>query len=162
MENLIPFTLFGSGIVFGIMSLVFVILLFASDVNENGYLAFISAVIFGVGLYFWSDFEVLGIFTLESVGIYLISGFIFSIIRTYFKGRELTAEYKGKNPKHYKGEKTTLAEYKENFDLKDNVFRWWFLFPICFINWVVGHLVKDIFNFAYDKIGVMFLKIFNA
>lgn len=145
MENLIPFTLFGSGIIFGIFTLAFIIALFASDVTEEGAGAFVAAIIYGLVIYFWSDFKFLPFLTIKYISIYLTLGFLFSIIRTYFKGLELK-----KDP-----------EKKKSFDLKEHVFRWWFLFPVALINWVVGQLVADVYNFLYGKVSKFYNLIFT-
>jgi len=143
MTNLINFTLFGSGIAFGIMLLLFIILLFVSDSNENGYIALFSLIVI-IGLnYFWGTFPLNSLFNLRNILIYIFLGFIYSIIRTYFKGKELN------------------NKQKESFNLKEHVFRWWFLFPICFINWLFGSLLKDLFNKVYNKLSSVYNSIFN-
>ena len=144
MENLINFSLFGSGIIFGIAILLLFISLIASDIEENGWGASVSLGIF-LGLnYFWGNFPVLEYLNLRNIGIYLFIGFLFSLIRTYFKGKELN------------------KTQKEYFNLKEHVFRWWFLFPICMINWVFGKLLKDLYNLLYSKVSKIYTIIFNA
>ena len=92
MENLIPFTLFGSGIAFGIMLVLLFIILISSDIGEDGIYAFV-AVIVAVGLnYFWGTFPILSLISFRNISIYLFLGFIFSLIRTYFKGKKLDAK----------------------------------------------------------------------
>jgi hypothetical protein len=145
MENLIPFTLFGSGIAFGIMLVSLFIVLISSDINESGALGFI-AILIAAGLnYFWGTFPILSIISFRNLSIYFFLGFIFSLIRTYFKGKEL------KN-----------STNKQYFNLKEHVFRWWFLFPFSLINWVFGHLLKDLYNWIYSKTSSIYLSLFNA
>lgn len=142
-QNLIPFALFGSGILFTIaLLLLFVVLIFC-DLEESGISATVSVLIF-LGLnYLWGTFDILTILSIRNVLIYVFVGFLFSIIRTYFKGKELP------------------PEEKKYFHLKDHVFRWWFLFPICIINWIFGSLLKDMFDAIYDKISSVYSRLFN-
>lgn len=144
MENLINFSLFGSGIAFGIAIAVLLIVLWMADRTEDGWQATTGVGIFLVLNYFWGNFPVLSFISIKSVVIYLALGFLFSLLRTYFKGKELS------------------AEDKKYFKLKEHVFRWWFLFPVCAINWVFGKLFVDLYNLAYTKIGKIFERIFNA
>jgi len=144
MEMLVPFTLFGSGIAFGIMLVLLFIILTISDIGESGGVAF-AAFLIAVGLnYFWGTFPILAIVSFRSVSIYLFLGFIFSLIRTYFMGKKLDA-----NQKAY-------------FNLKEHVFRWWLMFPISLINWVIGDLLKDLYDIVYIKLSKVYLTIFNA
>jgi hypothetical protein len=76
--------------------------------------------------------------------IYLFLGFIFSLIRTIAKGRELKD-----------------TEDKKYFELKEHVFRWWLLWPICAITWVLGRLLVDVYNFLYSKISRVYEFLFN-
>lgn len=94
MENLIPFTLFGSGVAFGIMLVALFIIFISSDINESGVFAFVALLI-AIGLnHFWGTFPLLSIITFRNISIYLFLGFIFSLIRTYFKGKKLTVDEK--------------------------------------------------------------------
>ena len=144
MENLIPFTLFGSGIAFGIMLVLLFIILISSDIGEDGIYAFLAVTIAAGLNYFWGTFPILSIISLRNISIYLFLGFVFSLIRTYFKGKKLD------------------AEKKKYFDLKEHVFRWWLMFPICLITWVFGDLLKDLCNFVYSKLSKVYQSIFNA
>lgn len=144
MENLIPFTLFGSGIAFGIMLVALFIIFIFSDIEESGVFAFVSFLI-AIGLnYFWGTFPILNVISFRNISIYLFLGFIFSLIRTYFKGKKLT------------------VDQKKYFELKEHVFRWWLMFPICLITWVFGYLLKDLYNFVYSKLSKVYQSIFNA
>ena len=145
MENLFYFTLFGNNIAFFIVTVVLWVTLVISDENEDGLTAFIAVVIF-LGLnYFWGTLPLSSIFSLRNVLIYLFLGFIFSIIRTYAKGVKFRD-----NP-----------NYKKNYDLKDHVFRWWLLAPVCLVNWMFKDLLKDLFNWVYKRLEKFYIKIFN-
>lgn len=149
--------LFGSQIGFIIALVALFIAFILADVYENGYSATICALIF-VGLnYFWGNLVWLSIFTWTTVGSYLFVGFLFSLVRTYFKGKEFNRDV------FYNQNKVLVdsnGHRKDNFDLKGNVFRWWFLFPISAITWVFGHLVVDLWNFLYSKVEGLYNYLF--
>lgn len=144
MENLIPFTVFGSAIGFGIMIAIYLIVLFISDWEESGTFAtVITGVLVGV-IYFWGDTAFFEIFNWKNIAMYLLVGKVFALVRTYFKGKELD------------------AFQKKSFNLRDNYLRWWFLFPFSAINWILGRLLKDFGTFIYSKMSGVIEKIFNA
>lgn len=144
MENLITFTLFGSAIWFTIVSLVLIIIYFISEIAEDGSYGFVATLIFIALYYFSGDGKLLNlVFTLQNIILYVTIGFIFSLIRTYFKGRELT------------------KEDRKSFKLKEHVFRWWFLFPFAIINWVCGKILKDLWNLIYSKTSKLYESLFN-
>ena len=133
MENLIPFTLFGSGVAFGIMAALLFIIFIWSDSVEAGEIGFIGLLI-AIGLnYFWGTFNPLLIISIRSVSIYLFLGFLFSLVRTYFKGKKLS------------------KKDKEFFNLKEHIFRWWLMFPICLITWICRDLFSDFYDFIYSN-----------
>lgn len=139
----ITYTLFGSYIGMAIALLILFISFITSDVEENGYGAAVMAAIF-LGLnYFWGNLPILEIFTFKNIGIYLLLGFIFSLIRTYFKGREIS------------------ADQKKYFNLKDHVFRWIFLFPFSLITWLFSSLLKDLFDKLWDSVEIVYKKLFG-
>lgn len=151
MESIMCYELFGHVYMFNVLLLVLFITLLVSDVNEAGYFA-VVAIIVAIGLnYFWGTFPILSIFTLRNCAIYLFIGFIFSIIRTYFKGKELSAYDK----------KYQTANKKAIFNLQDHVYRWITMWPISGINWVFGRLLVDAWNFIYTKIGILYRSVFN-
>ena len=41
------------------------------------------------------------------------------------------------------------------------VFRWWFLWPISLINWAISDLIKQLYNFVYDKLVHFYDEVFN-
>ena len=148
MENVLnflpSFVLWGSAITFWIVVGVLTLILFASENAENGYFAFVSFLIFGVGNYFFGNFNMLDILSLSSVGIYLGVGFVYALIRTYIYGSKNKTLSKG-----YIGER-----------LKENVFRWWFMFPVSFIYWVFSDLVSDVYDFLYKRLEKLFYAVF--
>lgn len=152
--------LFGSAIGFGIALVVLFLAIMLSEIYENGYAATTSVIVF-LGLnYFWGNFTWLSIFNWYNVGAYLFIGFLFSLIRTYFKGKEFKEIRKDYREQEYLADKS--GNSKKDFKLKEHVFRWWFLFPFAAINWVFGHLLIDVWDFIYRKTSKIYESIFNA
>ena len=143
MDYLFSFTLFGSGIAFGITLGILLIILIFSDLGESGVLGFLAFLIAIVLNHFWGNFPILHYLSFRNISIYLFLGFIFSLVRTYFKGKKLN------------------EQQKKYFELKEHVFRWWFMFPICLINWIFGDLLKDFYNLIYTKLSKIYESIFN-
>ncbi len=142
---MLAFTLFGSIVWFYIITIIVLIGLFLVENEESGWLGFIISVGY-ITLDYYTDknFDLKMIFSWQNVLIYLFLGIVFSLIRTYFKGKELT------------------EDEKKRFELKEHVFRWIFMFPISLLNWLVFRvLFKDIFNYLYKKAESTYTKLFN-
>jgi len=144
MSLLLGFTLFGSSWILALSLLIFIILLFVSDLSDSGSSAFAVTLVFLAVNYLWGNLPVLHVFTWKNIIGYVLIGFIFSLIRTYFKGKELS------------------TTEKSDFDLRFAVFRWWFLWPVSCLNWVFGKLFMDAYEFIYGKIENLFVMLFNA
>jgi hypothetical protein len=168
ISDLIAFTLFGNALIFLGAVVALLITLFIADTEENGFYATIAVLIF-IGLnQFKGDFHIQNYVDWWDIGIYLVIGLGFALMRTFFKGRELSKQY---TDDYYSivertgDEALTIEEYitkkKKDFDLKEHVFRWWFLFPISGLVWLSGTVFKDAWNLVYDKIGGVFNKILN-
>lgn len=160
MEALMGLTLFGSWIWFWVSIAVFIIICFVSDVNENGFLAFATLILLAVGYYFKGQIDpLLQVLTLQNILIYLGVGLGFSILRTFFAGRTLghRINEQVKEWQESKLSEKTIEEKKEYSkkafldDLKGNVFRWWFMWPISMITWAVTDIVKDVYDFIYSR-----------
>ena len=158
MGALLALTLFGSVIWFWVSVLIFLFIVFASDINENGFYAFGSLIIISAVYYFWGDVKpILPIISLLNISIYLGIGLVFSTLRTFFAGRELGKLIKDlpiTNEKN-KYDSDTKEYQKERFvnRLKGNVFRWWFMWPISLINWLISDLIADIWDYVYSKLS---------
>lgn len=170
MGALLALTLFGSVIWFWVVVAVFLIICFASDVNENGFLAFGTLVVIGVLFYFKANIDpLLEILSLPNILIYVGVGLIFSFIRTFFASRALGYKIK-ESIKEWKGRNYTEQTIDEKRadeiryfinDLKGNVFRWWFMWPISFLTWVATDIVKDVWDWIYTKMGGFYRWIVN-
>ena len=143
MENLITYTLFGSTIWFAILLFVLVAACIFSEHEEEGWIAALWLIIAFFSNYYWGTFPLSSIFTFRNIGSWLMVGFIFSMVRTYFKGRELT------------------QEQKKDFDLKGHVFRWWLNWPFSLIYWLFKSLIRDGFNVVYSKLEKLYQNLFN-
>lgn len=141
---ILGFTLFGSIFAFYLSLIVLFLILIISEIEGQGISATFAFIVFVISNYLWGNLPLVDIFSFQNIAMYLGIGFVFAIIRTYFKGRELD------------------KKDRENYELKEAIFRWWFLFPISIINWVFGKLLKDLYNFIYSKVEKFFIFIFNA
>lgn len=163
MEGLLLLTLFGSVVWFWISVLIFLIICFASDLKENGYYAFGSLVVVSVVYYFYGDIKALLQFlTLTNISIYFGIGIVVAILKTFFAGRKLNKKLKtlpierDKNVSKY--DQLTKAEAKAEFveKLESNVTRWWFMWPVSLINWLITDLIKDLSHFIYSRFRKFF------
>lgn len=133
-----------------------------AEAFENGYTAAVATLVFLAANYVWGNFTWLSVFTVPSVVGYLLIGFVFSIIRTYFKGKEFNIQ---KTPIPERDKKDYLVnkhgKSKEYFELKEHVFRWIFLWPASLLVWIFGSILFDLWDFLYAKISKMYEYIFN-
>lgn len=173
LNNFPDFVLFGSATIFYVAVFIFIVLLFVSEVNENGWLSLISFGIF-ILLTSWQSnlntFEHL-ITNLSLILYYILLGVPHSVLRTYFFGRkrkpkrlELLKDIDDASLDNKSRYETSLERYdKETYGaLKGNVFRWWFLWPISFLTWVFSDLLRDVWDFVYDKTKKIFQTIVDA
>lgn len=145
-------TLFGSVIWFWVSVAVFLTICFASDINKNGFYAFGTLVVFIILFNFWGNIEpILSFLTVKNIFIYLGIGFLVATLRTFVASKKLKKKIKklpDEKPKEYPY--TTKKEAKNEFikELEGNVSRWWFMWPISSISF----LIKDGWEFVYSKI----------
>lgn len=159
-NNLPEFIFMGSVIGFYIITLIFIIVLFISEVNENGWAALVSFIIFSLAMRFLGNFQIEEYVTIKMIGVYIGVGLIHSVIRTYFYGRKRGLKRKEElvlNP----NSNMEYFDLKTINILKGSVFRWWFLFPISFLTWVFSDLLSDFWNTVYDLTKKSFEYILN-
>jgi len=183
------FLLFGSPILFWSLFILLIILFFVSEVNENGFVAFISFAIFCIVNHYYGKSHMFALFSVQNIVIYLILGFIHAVIRVYIKGvkarktvdemKEFIQDYnkqlqnlseKEKEDRvivttienHIKRHTDNIKDFKERQidSIKSNVFRYWFLFPISLTVWLFNDLFKDVFDVLYKFVGNLFNQIF--
>ena len=159
MELLTTITLFGS-IFWGITALVlFIAACFWADYEENGWLATFFLIVLGCLFYFfgkdtWTAF--VSWFSWTYVALYFAIGLVHAFIRIFFWGRNEMMKVN-----EYRKKDTSLEYEIDKRELKGHVFRWWFLWPASLIMWIIRDIVKDVYNFVYDKFSRMFEYVMN-
>lgn len=164
METLFAITLFGATAWFWISFVLFIIICFISDLRKDGFIAFFFLLLFSVLYYFWGDVKpLLEFLTLKNCVLYFTVGLGFAIIRSFFSARTLGREIKDlpKTRNDIKGQSHVYDNQEDSRNrfldkLKNNVFRWWFMWPISMITWVISDIIKDVYDFIYDKIKGLF------
>lgn len=167
MEALLAYTLFGSALVFWLAVAALIIIFFISDSAENGYGAAISIAIFAALVYFFGEYKpVLAVITdkYQWIILYVALGLVFAILRSFFAGRKFAKDTKdlpndpnyeeGKSAK-YGSKERAVQEFIED-DLKGNVLRWWFMWPVSFLTWLVKDIVTDMYDYLYSKVKTFF------
>lgn len=139
IDFIMSLTLFGAWWAFSGAVVVWFYCLFASENEENGWIASIATAVFLGLLYYKSNVNPLPYFTLLNVLLYVGVGFVYSLIKTYFYSR--------------------AGGYKS--ELKEHVFRWWGLWPVSLLYWIFSDLLKDLYDVVYSKISVVYDKIFE-
>ena len=167
INELVTFTVFGSAVWFLVLVAALIVTLFISEYQEEGGVGFVAVVVFVIVSSVWGTVPLMDLVTIPSVVGYLLIGFLYSLARTYFKGKELTEDamevYDNRGSLH---EDETIEDYikrqKSRFELKEHVFRWWLMFPISMLHWLFGTLLKDVFTGVYSKIEFLYDKLLNA
>jgi hypothetical protein len=157
-HTLMTLTLFGSVVWALIVIGLFIAFCFYSDVNENGFIATVSLIIFGFMFFKWGK-ESLPVFksffTWSFFIIYFSLGLLHAFIRVFFHGR---SEMKKVNEYRLQGH---TYEYNIDRKIKENIFRWWFMWPVSLIVWIISDMIKEICDFIYQKMSKVFDFIFN-
>jgi hypothetical protein len=151
-------TLFGSVVWALIVIGIFITICFISDVKENGFVATTFLVIFSLLFFKWGKDSLptfISVFTWKFFTVYFSLGLIHAFIRVFFHGR---SEMKKVN--EYRLEEKTY-EYNINRKIKENVFRWWFMWPISLITWIISDMVEEIYDWLYQRISKAFDYVFN-
>ncbi len=168
LETFLSIALFGSFLWWSITTAVLLIIFFTSEVKENGYVAFFFAAAYLTVFYFWGNKD-LGVFLdwkylLSYFGI----GLVYAIIRTLILGNKkknkiqetinndsfIKTKQEAINYKKRKGE-------KHRRELSGNISRWWFMWPISLIVWVLSDLFSDLWHWLYKNLRKIFESIFN-
>lgn len=136
INDFLSLAIFGSFIWFCIILACLIAVCFWAENVEHGGIALLGLVCFLIINHFWGNIPVSDYLSWTSVLIYLGLGFTYSVIRTYYYGRN---------------SKDSDITY-----LKGNVFRWWLLFPISLLNWLATDLLVDLWNSLYAQLRGMF------
>jgi len=145
--GLLSFAIFGSFLWAAVLLGILVVLLFVSEVTENGFLAFAAVAAFVAANHVAGNIPLIKLLTWSNAGLYFSLGLIFTVIRVYFYGRS-----------------QALKGYKEvNYSyLKGNVSRWWTIWPVALLKWLFSDLLKDAWDYIYSKLGKVFEWILEA
>ena len=160
IEGILAATLFGSFIWFGVFTSLLLILFFVSEFNEEGFIAFFALIVYAIFMYFAGMVDstvYIPILSWTSILLYLGIGFLFSLIRTYFYGLKRKRDLLKKSVPTKDDKEYAIQDMIS--DLKGNVFRWWFMWPISAISWVIKDLLKDFCEFIYKHTSVIFKNI---
>lgn len=139
----------GSFLGFAISTLALLVVFFWAEFEEQGYIAFFGVIGYLVINHYWGNVPVNNLLSVPLIASYLGAGLMYAIFRTYFYGRSIA-------------KKNEKLDNKIIRDLKGNVFRWWFIWPISLICWLVSDFIVEAFEFMWDYIGCSFRKILTA
>jgi len=145
--------------------IAFIAICLIADLAKNGFWATFALVLLGVTYYFFGvnhGYNILAHITAAPIVGYLLIGLAYAVIRTYVEGAKLgkrlikaptNEEYLAKKlTKEYINESDTreykIKRFKEEF--KGNISRWWLLWWISAITWLIGDLLKDLWDVVYD------------
>ncbi len=155
MGALLALTLFGTfwGALIGIV--LFLIICWLADIYENGFFATAALIVICVLFYYkGANFApFMFIISWTFAGTYLGIGLVYSVIRVFFEGRKL-----GKKIQDLPKGNTSQKDYVID-KLSGNVSRWWFMWPISLINWVLTDLLRDFWDYVYSKMGNFYRKV---
>lgn len=149
IQTLLGITLFGFKFWGLAVLIVLVALCFWADYEESGFVATLFCVIAGLLFYFWGNDTwklFVSLLTFYNISVYLGAGLFHALTRVFFHGRK---EMKRVNEDRLEGR---TYEHTINRDIKNSFFRWWFLWPVSFINWIIKDMVKEIYDWFYSKI----------
>jgi len=167
MEFLGTFILWGSAIWFWIISLTWIIILGFSEKDANGWWGLGATVIFAIILYSGNSNIEISFITWENVIMYVAIGFVYSLFRTFLFGRKTRKKIKKEGIEKYNGyELSTTGSLeweleRKKDELKENFFRWWFMFPISLLYWIFSDLFVDLYNSIYSRIKGVINAIFD-
>jgi len=148
--------LFGSFVWAVIVIAILLVIFFIADLEENGFMATIALVVSGILFYVWgkeSFMVITSLFTFKSIIIYFGFGLVHALVRIFFHGR--------KEMQKVNDAIVNKDSYHPKIDMnvKSDVFRWWFLWPISLIVWIVQDMIGNVYNYCYDKFATLFNKI---
>ena len=174
--DIFALTLFGSTVWALILIGLFIVICFIADFNKNGFYATLSLLIAGAIIYFWGkNYDaIVALFSFKNIFAYVVIGLLYSMVRTFFKGRacgmkmkdlksrEELEEIRRKSTDRYIQSHTKEDERNDFYDkLKGNVFRWWFMWPISGINWIVTDLLKDFWDYLFSLLKNFYQNILD-
>ena len=152
IQQLLQLAFFGSFAWFCVVSAVLLICFILSETVEHGGIAFVAVLDYLILNHFFGNIPTKEIFTWWNIAVYLFIGVVYALIRTYFFGREESKAQSKLGP---------ISESWILDELKENVFRWWFLWPISLIVWMFSKIFGQLWDKLYDACSSLFLYIFK-
>lgn len=143
--ELLPEVILWGSIAYFWLLLVFVtIVSLICERHDNWFWLIGTILVFGFITQTRTNVDLRDVITLSNALGYLGIGFVYAMLMTYIYGRKSDSKY---SPEYY--------------DVKSKVIRWWFLFPLSIINWIVSDFIFDATEFIYDKFSGLFEYIFR-
>lgn len=173
MESFFTSMLLFGGAIFWTWAVLisFVVICLIADLAKNGFWATFALVLLGVVYYFFgvnNGHDLLAHITVAPIIGYLLIGLAYATIRTFIEGAKLgkrilksptNEEYLAKKGTNDYVHESDTREYKIKWfkkDLKGNIARWWLLWWISAITWVIGDLLKDLWDVVYNSMKNFF------
>lgn len=128
--------IFGSQIAFFVLLVLLCVILFVSEATVGGQFAFVSFIGFLTLMYFFGNSPLSIYLTWSNFGLYLLAGFLYSLLRTFGKRFEFEDENE-----------------RRMFELQEHVICWWLNWPVSLLYWVFGRLLETAINAAYKRIS---------
>lgn len=150
MQELLTLSIFGSFIGFIAATIVLFGLFFYAEYEKQGFIAFVAVIAYVVINHYWGNVPLKSLVTIPNVLIYLGAGLVYAVIKTYFYGRTIAS-----------GNSNNALDTAID-ELKGHVFRWWFIWPISLISWLVTDFIVEGFELLWDNVGTSFRKILTA
>jgi hypothetical protein len=173
MESFFTSMLLFGGAIFWTWAVLiaFVVICLVADLAKNGFWATFALVLLGITYYFFGvnhGYDILAHITVAPIVGYLLIGLAYATIRTFIEGAKLgkrilklptIEEYKANEKFNgYVPDGSTkegnIKLYKE--ELKGNISRWWLLWWISAITWLIGDLLKDLWDVVYNSMKNFF------
>jgi hypothetical protein len=148
MQDLLTLSMFGGFVGFVAANLVLLFLFFYAEYKEQGFIAFVAVLGYLIANHYWGNVPIKSLFSWLNISVYLGTGLVYAAIKTYFYGRSVAAEDGNLN--------------RAVDELKGHVFRWWFIWPVSLISWLVSDFIVEGFELLWDNIGSSFRKILTA
>jgi hypothetical protein len=148
MQDLLTLSMFGGFVGFVAANLVLLFLFFYAEYKEQGFIAFVAVLGYLIANHYWGNVPIKSLFSWLNISVYLGTGLVYAAIKTYFYGRSVAAEDGSLN--------------RAVDELKGHVFRWWFIWPVSLISWLVSDFIIEGFELLWDNIGSSFRKILTA
>ena len=155
--------LFGSVIAFYTLVFITLYIILLSERAESSWSIFISIVIFLGIIHFGTSYKLNTIkfdwYLLLYAFYYIVIGILYSLLKTYLTGIELTKKDK-EHKKNYTNINHVYSE-KDKFNLKDHIYRWILYWWVSLINLVLGKLLYQAYEYLHKKVEKLYTYIWN-